>query len=131
MPDVTISKKCSSYVDGTGNCLLSGRACPFKNNQRECPDCSFVAQVTMAPDEFHVLVDGEHRPTRGTLPIRRCRKLEVIQNVAGAHMNVISDCEAGEELLEMDYKADGQIHYNCRKSDASLAWRNGTFTPVW
>jgi hypothetical protein len=131
MPDVTVSKRCSSFEAGSGNCVLSGRPCPFANNQRECPDCSFVAHVTMAPDEFHVLVDAEHRPTRGTLPIRRFRTVEINQNVAGAHVNLILDCAAGDELLDVSFQADGRIHYHCRKSEAALAWRDGKFTPVW
>ena len=131
MSDVTISKKCSSFEAQTGNCFLSGRACPFANDQRECPDCSFVAHVSMAPDEFHVLVDAEHRPTRGTLPIRKCRTIEVRQNVAGAHVNSILDCTAGEELLDVTYQTDGRVQYNCRKSEAALVWRDGKFTPVW
>jgi hypothetical protein len=131
MPDVTVSNTCSSFESATGNCLLSGRPCPFANNQRECPDCSFVAHVTMAPDDFHVLVDADNRPTRGTLPIRRFRNVETHRNVAGVHVNVIQDCAAGEELLEVRYQPDGHIEFHCQKSEAALAWRDGKFTPVW
>jgi hypothetical protein len=51
--------------------------------------------------------------------------------VAGAHVNLIPDSAAGEELLELKYQPDGHIRYHCPKSDAGLAWRDGKFTPVW
>ena len=55
MADTTISNPCSSYDAPSGTCHLTGAACPFRRAPRECPDCSFVARVVMAPDEFQVL----------------------------------------------------------------------------
>ncbi len=132
MADITLSDTCTSLDPATKRCTFTGKECPFaaKGNYRECLDATFRAEVVMAPDEFHVLLDCNHQPTVGTLPIKRCRVLET-HKAAGVHVNAILTTVGREALLEMKHHPDGRVEYHCEKTEVALQWRNGKFSPVF
>ena len=42
-------------------CRLTGIACPFLETPRACPDSTFVAKVSMPPDEFNGVLKAHAR----------------------------------------------------------------------
>lgn len=131
MADVTLSSRCTSLDQAHGTCRLSGMACPFAAEQKfsNCPDCTFLAQVVMAPDEFHILLDPTHTPARGTLPLKKCRTMEYRRNAAGVHLSALLQ-SAEEPLLDTAYAPDGGVEYHCPQTDVRFAWKSGKFIPL-
>ena len=129
MADTTISNQCSSYDASCGGCRITGAACPFSRDFRQCPDSSFVAHVAMAPDEFQVLVNGEGRPTLGTLRVIRCRTPEVHHNVAGVCTGALLKSAGNEAFLEVTWGED-RVDYRCRHEDVAFRWKDGRFMPL-
>ena len=132
MADVNISSTCSSLDTKTNHCTFTGKTCPFaqQKNYRECYDATFCAHVSMPPDQFYVLLDRDHRPTVGTLPMKRCNVIES-HKAAGAHVNAILETVGREALLEMKYHLDGRIEFYCEKTETGLIWKDGRFSPAF
>jgi hypothetical protein len=130
MADVTLSQTCSSLEPLSKTCRLTGMACTFLDRPRACPDSTFVAKVSMPPDEFNVLLDAQDRPALGALSIKRCRRPEVHTGVAGVHVNVILETVGTEAFLEMTWHADGSVEYVCPATEVRFLWREGAFIPL-
>jgi hypothetical protein len=132
MADVTHSTTCSSFNPDTGACQLNGAPCPFAARKQftACPDATFVARVSMPPDQFHVLLNADHEPALGTLQIVRCRRPEFHHHAAGVHVNVILETVGDEALLTANWRLDGSVEYHCPTTDVRLLYRNGKFIPL-
>jgi hypothetical protein len=83
----------------------------------------------MAPDEFQVLLNAEHRPTLGTLKVVRCRTPEVHRNVAGVCTSALLSAAGDEAFLDVTWGQD-QVDYACRHEQIAFRWRNGRFIPL-
>jgi hypothetical protein len=132
MADVTHSEICSSFDPATKSCRLIGSACPFAERGAfaACPDGTFVARVSMPPDQFQVLLNAAHEPALGTLQIVRCRRPEFHQGAAGVHVNVILETVGDEALLTANWRLDGSVEYHCPTTDVRFVWRKGKFIPA-
>ena len=132
MADVTHSTTCSSFDPATRTCRLSGANCPHAQTQdfAACPDATFVARVSMPPDQFHVLLNANHEPALGTLQIVRCRRPEFHHHAAGVHVNVILETVGDEALLTATWHLDGSVEYHCPTTDVRFLYRNGKFIPA-
>jgi hypothetical protein len=130
--DVTHSTTCSSYDPAARACHLSGATCPHAARQdfAACPDATFVARVSMPPDQFHVLLNANHQPALGTLQIVRCRRPEFHHHAAGVHVNVILETVGDQALLTAAWQLDGSVEYHCPTTDVRFLWRNGRFIPL-
>src|SRR5436189_4177858 len=78
MADVSVSSVCSNYDPAAGGCRLNGAPCPHSaaGDFTVCPDATFLARVSMPPDEFVVVLNAAGEPTLGTLTVIRCRRPE-------------------------------------------------------
>lgn len=129
MADTTISNQCSSFDAPTGRCYVTGAACPFRRDFAQCPDCSFVARVVMAPDEFQVLLNGEHRPTLGTLKVVRCRTPEIHRHVAGVCTSALFSAAGDDAFLDVTWGED-HVDYSCPHEGVAFRWKDGRFMPL-
>lgn len=131
MADVTHSNTCSSLDPATGTCRLTGAPCPFlRSSPRDCPDSTFVARVSMPPDEFVVLLNAERRPALGTLTVVKCRRPEFHHGAAGVHVNAVLESPGDGALLSATWRMDGGVEYRCDATDVRFLWRNGKFIPL-
>src|SRR3954454_1428963 len=111
MADVTRSKVCSSLDAGAGTCrLTAGVACPFARGGYEgCPDSTFLARVSMPPDEFCVLLNADRKPALGTLAVVKCRRPEFYPGAAGVHVNAVLESPGDAALLTATWRLDGAV----------------------
>jgi hypothetical protein len=131
MADVTHSDTCTSLDPATGTCRLTGAPCPFlKSSPRDCPDSTFLARVSMPPDEFCVLLNAEHRPALGTLAVVKCRRPEFYHGAAGVHVNAVLESPGEGALLSATWRLDGAVEYHCDATDVRFLWRDGKFIPL-
>jgi hypothetical protein len=106
-------------------------ACPFaKGGYSACADSTFVARVSMPPDEFGVLLNADGVPALGTLAVKRCRRPEYHQGAAGVHVNVVLESAGDGALLEATWRLDGAVEYRCPSSEVRFMWRGGRFIPI-
>jgi hypothetical protein len=131
MADVSISKICSSLDVGASACRLNGLACPFAAGGFEaCADSTFVARVSMPPDEFVVLLNAQREPALGTLEVKKCRRPEFHHGAAGVHVNVVLESPGDGALLAAAWRLNGAVEYHCPSSDVRFVWRGGKFIPI-
>jgi hypothetical protein len=131
MTDVEIEPSCSTYDAKTGKCRLMGWSCPFASSGfTDCGQCTRLAKVRMPPDEFHVLLDRNNKPTAGYVPLTRCRVTDLHPG-AGVHVNLIMQTTGTEPVLDLQTHADGTVTLRCNHSDAAVTWRDGQFEPAW
>lgn len=131
MADVTHSATCTSFEPGSGTCRLTGAACPFRQGGfRDCADSTFLARVSMPPDEFGVLLNAEHRPALGTLAVKKCRRPEFHHGAAGVHVNAVLESVGDGALLTATWRLDGGVEYYCPSTDVRMLWREGKFIPL-
>lgn len=131
MADVSLSKICSSLDAAGGLCRLNGLKCPFASGGYEaCADSTFVARVSMPPDEFVVLLNAQHEPALGTLAVVKCRRPEYYFGVAGVHVNVVLESPGDGSLLQANWQMDGSVEFSCPASDIRFLWRSGKFIPL-
>jgi len=133
MADVSRSKVCSSLDVGTGTCRLTpGVACPFarQGGYEACADSTFLARVSMPPDEFCVLLNAAGEPALGTLSVMKCRRPEYHHGAAGVHVNVVLETPGDGALLTATWGLDGPVEYHCAASDVRFLWRDGRFVPL-
>lgn len=130
MADVTHSEICSSFDPAAGTCALNGAACPFHSAPRDCPDSTFIARVSMPPDEFVVLLNADHRPALGTLTVIKCRRPEFHHGAAGVHVNAVLESPGDGALLTATWRLDGAVEYRCDATDVRFLWRDGKFIPL-
>ena len=131
MADVSRSKTCSSLDVGAGTCRLNGFACPFaRGGYEQCADSTFMARVSMPPDEFGVLLNAAGEPSLGTLSVIKCRRPEYYQGAAGVHVNVVLESPGDGALLQATWQLDGTVEYYCAESDVRFLWRGGKFIPI-
>lgn len=128
MADITHSRICTSYDAGV--CRLTGQPCPFATNPGDCPDSTFLARVSMPPDEFTVLLNAARQPALGTLSFKKCRVLEYHHAVPGVHVNAILEFPSDLALLQVTWHADGSVEYFCPATDVRFLWREGHFIPM-
>jgi hypothetical protein len=131
MADVTHSEICSSFDSAAGTCVLNGAPCPFATSGfRDCPDSTFLARVSMPPDEFCVLLNAEGRPALGTLTVVKCRRPEFYHGAAGVHVNAVLESPGDGALLSATWRMDGAVEYRCDATDVRFLWRDGKFIPL-
>jgi hypothetical protein len=128
MADVKISNLCSSLDLRSGSCRQTGAPCVFarEKNFRDCQTCAFVASVTIHRSEFHVLVDSQHRPTRGLVPVRTCRAT-TWHDGAGAYVNTVLTHGPDQSLLEIHQTREDEVKLVCEPAKVALLWRKGEF----
>ena len=128
MADVKISAICSSLDLRGGCCRQTGQACPFARdkNYRDCETCAFVASVTIHRSEFHVLVDSQHRPTRGLVPVRTCRATSW-HDGAGAYVPAVMTHGPDQSLLKIHQAQEDEVKLVCEPANVTLVWRKGEF----
>src|SRR4051794_33892818 len=103
MADVTVSSVCASFDPSTHTCCCTGERCPLSADQHPaCPKATFPAKVVLAPDEFHVLLDSNGRPSYGTLRVKACRDWQAHRG-AGVHVNSILSLGPAQSLLELTH----------------------------
>lgn len=130
MADGEISQSCCHLEAKSGNCLLNGKSCAFAADEhRQCESAGFVAHVTLAPDEFKVVVDRHDRPKIGPIAIKKCCE-EVIFHAAGVYVNKILGSVGDEAKLEIDFHDDQRVELICRSAEVGLVWRKGRFSPM-
>lgn len=131
MADVSVSKVCSSLDGAAGACRLNGLPCPFaKGGYEACADSTFVARVSMPPDEFVVLLNAQNEPALGTLAVIKCRRPEFYHGAAGVHVNVVLESLGDGALLAATWRLDGAVEFHCPSSDVRFIWRGGKFIPM-
>jgi hypothetical protein len=130
MADVTHSEICSSFDPAAGTCRLNGAPRPFHATPRDCPDSTFVARVSMPPDEFVVLLNADRRPALGTLTVVKCRRPEFHPGAAGVHVNAVLESPGDGALLTATWRLDGAVEYRCDATDVRFLWRDGKFIPL-
>lgn len=131
MADVSYSTVCSSLDAAARRCRLNGLPCPFAaGNFEACADSTFVARVSMPPDEFGVLLNARREPALGTLSVTVCRRPEFHHGAAGVHVNAVLESPGDQALLEAAWRLDGSVEYRCPATDVRLLWRDGKFTPI-
>jgi hypothetical protein len=131
MADVTHSDICSSFDPAAGTCVINGAPCPFaKTGFRDCPDSTFLARVSMPPDEFCVLLNAEGRPALGTLTVVKCRRPESHHGATGVHVNAVLESPGDGALLSATWRLDGAVEYRCDATDVRFLWRDGKFIPL-
>lgn len=130
MADVNLSKICSSLDAATRACRLNGLPCPFASGDfASCSDSTFVARVSMPPDEFVVLLNAQDEPALGTLAVIKCRRPEFHHAAAGVHVNVVLESPGDGALLQTTWQLDGTVEYTCPASEVRFIWRKGKFIP--
>jgi hypothetical protein len=132
MADVTPSDICTSLDPAAGTCRLTGAPCPFAASAafRQCPDSTFLARVSMPPDEFCVLLNAEGRPALGTLAVVKCRRPEFYHGAAGVHVNAVLESPGDGALLTATWRLDGAVEYHCPATDVRFLWRDAKFIPL-
>ena len=131
MADVSHSETCTSLEPATGACRLTGAPCPFRaTGVAQCPDSTFLARVSMPPDEFCVLLNAGRQPALGTLAIVKCRRPEFHHGAAGVHVNAVLESPGDAALLNATWRLDGAVEYHCPATDVRLLWRAGKFIPL-
>jgi hypothetical protein len=131
MADVSHSSVCSSFDPAAGTCRISGAACPFApRDMTACPDATFLARVSMPPDEFVIVLNANREPALGTLSVVRCRRPEFHHGAAGVHVNAVLESNGDGALLEATWRMDGSVEFRCPASDVRLLWRAGKFIPI-
>ena len=131
MADVTHSDICSSLEPATATCRLTGAACPFAaGGFTSCPDSTFLARVSMPPDEFRVPLNAERRPALGTIAVMKCRRPEFHYGSAGVHVNAVLESVGDGALLAATWRLDGAVEYRCPATDVRMLWRDGRFIPL-
>ncbi|HYE18438.1 MAG TPA: hypothetical protein VEA69_08335 [Tepidisphaeraceae bacterium] len=132
MADVTVSTRCTSFEPDGQICRLTGAACPMAGARsfRECDDSTYLAHVSMPPDEFQVLLSAAGRPAVGSLMVRRCRRPELHQGAVGVHVNAVLESAGDEAMLRAEWKMDGSVEYTCPATGVRMEWREGKFIPL-
>jgi hypothetical protein len=131
MADVSLSQVCSSLDAGAGACRLNGLQCPFATGGFDgCADSTFVARVSMPPDEFAILLNSRREPTLGTLAVVKCRRPEFHLGVAGVHVNMVLESPGDGALLQVNWGMDGAVEFHCPASEVRFLWRDGKFIPL-
>ena len=131
MADVStkISSVCSCLDLLKRTCRRDGRTCPFVEGKgyRACAASCFVAAVTINGDEFHVVLDADHRPTDGGfVPIRTCRDT-TFHRAAGAYVNTILTTGPERSLLELERSSETEAKLICRDAGTQIQWTDGQF----
>ena len=131
MADVTPSSICASFESAGKVCRLNGLPCPFgAGTFGLCADSTFIARVSMPPDEFNVLLNAAGEPSLGTLTVIRCRRPELHHGVAGVHVNAVLESVGDEALLQTTWNLDGSVEYCCPATETRMLWRKGRFIPL-
>jgi hypothetical protein len=133
MADVNVSTVCSNFDPAAGGCRLNGSPCPHSTGGGDfaaCPDATFLARVSMPPDEFVVVLNAAGEPTLGTLTVIRCRRPEFHHAAAGVHVNAVLESPGDGMLLETTWRMDGAVEYWCPATDVRVLWRSGKFIPI-
>src|ERR1700712_4899305 len=124
MADVSRSTVCSNTDPASGTCRLNGVACPYSpHDVAACPDATFLARVSMPPDEFVVVLNAAGEPALGTLAVIRCRRPEFHHGAAGVHVNAVLESPGDGALLEATWRLDGAVEYHCPGTDVRVMWR--------
>jgi len=130
MADVTISESCCHLESASGKCMVTGRICPFlAAEHRQCADAGFVAHMTLAPDEFKVVVDAHGTSKDGPLVVKKCRE-DYVYRSAGVYVNHVLGSTEDDAKLEIDVREDGRVELICRNAEVGLTWKNGKFLPM-
>jgi hypothetical protein len=131
MADVTPSTICSNLDAPHGTCRLTGSPCPhLASGFAGCADATFLARVSMPPDEFCVLLNAQGQPALGTLAIKKCRRPEFHHGAAGVHVNAVLESAGDGALLTATWRLDGAVEYHCEATDVRFLWRAGKFIPL-
>jgi hypothetical protein len=131
MADVSVSTVCSNLDPAAGRSRLHGAPCPHAPHDfAACPDATFLARVSMPPDEFVVVLNAAGEPTLGTLTVIRCRRPEFHHAAAGVHVNAVLESPGDGMLLEANWRIDGAVEYHCPATDVRVLWRGGRFIPI-
>lgn len=131
MADVSLSQICSSLDGGAEVCRLNGLPCPYaRGGYESCADSTFVARVSMPPDEFVVLLNANREPALGTLAVVKCRRPEFHFGVAGVHVNMVLESPGDGAMLQANWRMDGTVEFHCPSSEVRFLWRDGRFIPL-
>ena len=125
MADVSHSEICSNLDAAAGTCRPDRIAVSVSQPLRGCADSTFLTRVSMPPDEFCVLLNANHEPALGTLPVIKCRRPEYHHGAAGVHVNAVLE-SPGDGALRRPLAVGRGVEYRCEATDVRFLCGTGS-----